>query len=297
MKISVKTLISAVSLLAFPFQAMAQSVYVDVGNSSPNAQVHYPVSGYAYYPSADYSGAGISHGFGVYYIADGFLTGSTHNGLWQSSWLDALPPAPDAPPHGGSGTVDVIAPGGTGSSVTGFTAGNGLPAASPDTNSLYLGIYGEPLNDNYSEYGLWDTALVVSATTTFQYSYQWAAAGGTLTDGTEVMVGAGMGAQFFLDTDRDYSNGGIVFAESSGLEIYNGAGTQTWLTETGTFTLAPGSYYWGFSAEGNAAATYITVDNISIAPVPEPSSALLLGLTGIMLVLRRRSWLPKNATR
>lgn len=64
----------------------AQSFYVDVTNSTPNAQVHLNEPGtYDHYPSYDNSGPGFSavsgphspSGVGTFYMADGFYTGIT----------------------------------------------------------------------------------------------------------------------------------------------------------------------------------------------------------------------------
>lgn len=283
------------SLISF---SNAQSFYVDVTNVTSNPQVHLP-SGYAHYPSYDYSGAGFSAGSGpfspagqgTYYTADGFLTGFTVEGLWESSWLDALHPDPDSGPHGGLGTIDILTPGGI-SGAVGLNAaiyGNQLPAAplfTGDTNGHYLGIGAEP--GSGSEFALWETSFVLTETTTLQFGYSWTPAGATLANGTELLPlnTIGMGAQFYVDNDTDYSNG-IVFSEDSLLRTYNGAGNQAWFTETGTFNLAPGTYYWGFTATGDGPASYIGVEGISVVPVPEPSMTLF-AITGAAMFAMRR---------
>lgn len=295
---------AAVSTFAFASAGLAQSFYVDVTNANPNAQVHLPNSGdYAFFPSLDYSGAGFSAGSGpfspagqgTFYIADGFLTGHTAEGLWQSSWLDALHPDPDVHPHGGLGTIDVIAPGGIAGAI-GLNAAifaNGLPAApvgSGDTNGQYLGIGAEPTGIG-SEYALWGTPIVLADTTTFDFSYYWSPAGATLSDGTEVLpLGVvGMGAQFFvLDGTMTYSPIDLAFAETSMLRSYMGQGNQDWFYESGTFTLDPGTYYWGFSADGDSSASYITVEGITVSPVPEPSGTFLVGAGLALIAMRRR---------
>ncbi|HMS93539.1 MAG TPA: hypothetical protein PKD28_04075 [Candidatus Saccharibacteria bacterium] len=60
-----------------------------------------------------------------------------------------------------------------------------------------------------------------------------------------------------------------------------GQGNQLWFKETGTFTLAPGVYYWGFSATGDSAASYITVEGISVelaSGLDEDGSAIIPGV-------------------
>lgn len=291
------------SLLLISREGLAAQVfYVDVTNSTQNAQVHLPNEGdYSHYPSHDFTGPGFSAGsgpfsapgYGTYYIADGFRTGITTHGLWNSTWLDALFPAPDAPPHGGLGTVDIITPGGISGAIGLDEAiiANGLPAApltAGDTNGHYLGIGSEGRN---SEYALWETAMTVVTPTTFQYSYSWVAAGATAANGDELfpLDTMGMGAVFFLDTDMDYSNG-IHLSRDSAPDTYKGAGLQEWQTVTGTITLEPGTYYWGFAAYGDGPA-YIGVEGISIQPIPEPSGTLLAigGVAGLMLRRRRQS--------
>lgn len=285
--------------------AKAQSFYVDVTNANANPQFELTTPGsYAQYPSYDRAGVGFSVGsepilgtpsHGNYYIADGFLSGYTSEGLWQSSWLDAIWPAPDNGPHGGQGTVDILAQGGIDGYVgtTPIRMANGLPTVpldSLDTNGQYLGIGGSP-SAGESEYALWETSFTVSETTTFQYQYYWAAAGATLADGTEIVptTGYGMGAQFFiLNGTTDYSAGAPTFAASSPLQDYAGAGNQEWFLESGTFTLDPGEYYWGFSATGNNDNSYIAIEGISVSPVPEPSGAILTGLAGALLMMRRK---------
>ncbi|RYD34821.1 MAG: hypothetical protein EOP87_08480 [Verrucomicrobiaceae bacterium] len=258
-------------------------------------------TGYTYHPSCDYLGVGFSAGStstsptgqGTYYIADGFLTRHTSQGMWQSYWLDVLSPDPDVPPHGGLRTVDIIAPGGT-SGVLGSIAaiyGNDLQAApgGVDSNGQYLGIGAD---GSGSEYAIWETSFEVAATTTFQFEYTWSPAGATEAGGAEnelfggALIGTLMGANFFVDTDTNYANGGIAFSEASVRRAYNGKGTQEWFTETGTFTLGPGIYFWGFSATTDTSA-YITLDGISISPVPEPSASLL-AISGAALSLTRR---------
>lgn len=289
-----------ISLLALTSLVNGQSFYVDVTNAVANPQVHLNSPGsYAHHPSYDYTGAGFSAssspfspaGQGTYYTPDGFLTGVTDGGLWQSAWLDVLYPDEDIPPHGGQGTVDTVAPGGIAGNLGTSAAiyANGLKAAPVgyDTNGQYLGIGG---TGTVSEYAVWNTAMVVASTTTFQYSYVWSPAGATLADGTEV-VPEGMlymGAQLFIDTDTDYSNG-ITLTRNSVQHTYEGAGDQEWFEESGTFTLAAGTYYWGMSATSDGAnPTYIALEGISISPVPEPSGVLLT-LSGVALLgLKRR---------
>lgn len=308
MKINnIRPVVISATLLAFSFissnSSQAQSFYVDVTNSTPNPQFHLLDEGdYAEHPSYDYSGAGFSAGStefsppgqGTYYIADGFLSGYTTEGLWESSWLDVLHGTADVPPHGGLGTVDILAPGGIGGSSIGedeAIMANGLVAAplgSGDTNGQYLGIGGNGSSPG-SEYAVWATSFTVAATTTFQYGYSWTPAGATYADGTELFPAGfvGMGGQFFIDTDTDYSNG-IVFSEDSILQNYMGAGNQLWFTQTGTFTLDPGTYYWGVASTGNGPASYIGIEGISMAPVPEPASVLFAGFAGALAFIRRR---------
>lgn len=286
---------AALSPVFVPLVHADTEFYVDVTNNVANPQYQI-TSGYTYYPSYDNAGVGFSAGSGPgtlprpargdYYIADGFLGGATEYGLWQSWWLDAIWPAEDTGPHSGAGTPDIIAPGGIAgySGTTPIFLANGLPAVpagSSDSNGQYLGLAG-------GEYAVWGTPITVSSTTTFQYSYIWSPAGATLMDGTEFAVGAEMGAVFFVDTNTNLSDGGTVFTESSGMEAYEGAGLQDWITETGTFTLEPGTYYWGFTSEaGGPAGSYIGVEDISISPVPEPSG-VLLAISGVALFASRR---------
>lgn len=292
-------------LLAISSHSNAQSFYVDVTNSTPNAQVHLPDDGdYAHYPSYDNSGPGFSAGSGpfsptnqgTFYIADGFLTGHTLAGLWESSWLDAIYPAPDMGYHGGYGTVDILTPGGISGAIgtTEVIYGNGLPAAplgSLDTNGQYLGIGGEP-NMNSSEYALWGTPIVISTPTTFRYEYYWSPAGATLPDGTEILPlnAVNMGAQFFiLNGTTDYTvPGAIEFAETSTLRPYEGMGNQQWFVESGVFTLDAGTYYWGFSNTGDSSASYIAVEGITVTPVPEPSGVILILSGAALFAVRRR---------
>lgn len=295
MKFSASIVIATALLV--PQSDAAQSFYVDVTNAVANPQTNLP-TGFAHHPSYDYAGAGFSAGSGpfspagqgTYYTADGFLTGFTANGLWQSSWLDALHPDTDAPPHGGLGTVDILTSGGISGALGLDPAiyGRNMPAPPPtagDTNNQYLGIGGDV---GASEYAVWSTTLDVTAVTTFQYDYSWIAAGATAGDGSELLpLGAvNMGAIFFLDNDTDYSNG-ILYSASSALDTYDGAGNQVWRTESGTVTLNPGSYYWGFRATSDG-PSYIGVEGISIVPIPEPSGALLAIGSIAALGLRRR---------
>lgn len=193
------------------------------------------------------------------------------------------------------GTIDIIAPGGTSGYLGTMPVvyGYGLPAApsdSLDTNGQYLGIGASP-TEGGSEYALWGTSFTVTEATTFQFKYYWAAAGGSLPDGTDILPtsGLGMGAEFFiLNGTTDYSAGAPEFAQSSTLYDYAGAGNQVWYTELGTFTLDPGEYYWGFSATGNGESSYIVVEGISITPVPEPSGALFAMLGAITFCMSRR---------
>lgn len=296
-----QTLSAFAVMLTLTSLGNAQSFYVDVTNVASNSQVHLP-SGYAYHPSYDFAGAGFSAGsgpfsapgYGTYHIADGFLTGYTTAGTWQSAWLDVLHPDPDVPPHGGLGTIDIVAPGGIAGAVGLNEAifGNGLPSApvgSGDTNNQYLGIGGEPSSG--SEYGLWATPIVLTDTTTFEFSYYWSPAGATLADGSEILpLGVvGMGAQFFvLDGTMNYSPLDLAFSENSLLKTYDGAGNQNWFAESGTFTLDPGTYYWGMAATGDSSATYIAVEGMSVTPVPEPAGAFLVALGAVFFALRRR---------
>lgn len=291
----------AASLVSIASFAHASSFYVDVTNQLVNPQVNFP-TGYAHYPSYDYAGVGFSAGSGpfspnmatqgTYYIADNFLTGHTAHGLWTSDWLDATYPDEDHGVHGGAGTIDIIAPGGTPGSLGTDPAiyAHQLPAAPDgvDQNGQYLGI-GADLNG--SEYALWGTAFEVTATTVFDFGYTWSPAGATNGDGSEVqggaLVGAMMGANFFITTNQTYTPADIVFSAQSTQRAYAGAGNQLWYTESGTVTLEPGTYYWGMSAtHGAGTPAYIVVDGIT-APIPEPSAGVI-ALTGVALAVARR---------
>jgi len=86
------------------------------------------------------------------------------------------------------------------------------------------------------------------------------------------------GDDFQIDMD---GTGAISYPELTDGDVvaWSGSGTFTLTTETyDTFFIA-GSYVDGI--DGN---TY----NVNIAPVPEPSSAALLGLAGLATMLRRR---------
>lgn len=258
------TLFATVLLTVVPLSG-AVTLYVDADNVILNPQGNTP-------NSSDNVGPGVSGADGVLYLPDDFLSGDTINGLYQYV-------------NGGLGTIDSIPTGGSVFAAAGQIAANGLTARPGDANGIYVGIGGAP---GYSEYAIYGTPLVVTETTIFAFGYQWAAAGGTLIDGTELLIGDLMGVEFFIDTDTDYSNG-ITLSELSGLTAYAGAGNQVWQNASGLITLNPGTYYWGIASYGNSAiSTYVTADGFYLTEVPEPSTAIFLGLAGVLLCLRRK---------
>lgn len=258
------TLLAALLLTLAPF-SKAAPIYVDADNVVLNPQGNTP-------NSSDNVGPGVSTANGVLYLPDNFLSGDTINGLYQYT-------------NNGMGTIDSITAGGVLFPDGGQILANGLPARAGDANGIYVGVAGGP---GGSEYALYGTPLVVTQTTVFAFGYQWAAAGGTLADGTELIVGDLMGVEFFIDTDTDYSNG-IAVSELSGLTAYAGAGNQVWQNASGQITLNPGTYYWGISSYGNSPiANYVTADGFYLTAVPEPSTAIFVGVAGLLLFLRRK---------
>ncbi|WP_240610614.1 PEP-CTERM sorting domain-containing protein [Rubritalea profundi] len=80
-----------------------------------------------------------------------------------------------------------------------------------------------------------------------------------------------------LDADTlDISYGGVVF--------HSGAWDNT---DPGANSPSVGGINW-WQAGPNSSGTSAYIDDISLTQVPEPSSAALLGLGGLALILRRR---------
>ncbi|MFT7172208.1 MAG: hypothetical protein ACI9NQ_000417 [Paracoccaceae bacterium] len=105
-----------------------------------------------------------------------------------------------------------------------------------------------------------------------------------------------------VDTDLGFTNGSIL---SDGTTV-SGVATMSWdpvngasFSTTGLLTNAAfvnvattfsanDAHLFGFSARVGGANQTVTIDNLSITTVPEPSGTALLGLSSLGLLLRRR---------
>ena len=103
----------------------------------------------------------------------------------------------------------------------------------------------------------------------------------------EVRSFVGVGTANSAD-EGDYSG---MATMSVDLDTTGAQWTAEWYVDgtsvrTHTFTTNPTINHVGFTRENGASST-ISNFNLSVEPVPEPSSALLLGLSGLSLLLRR----------
>jgi hypothetical protein len=107
--------------------------------------------------------------------------------------------------------------------------------------------------------------------------------------GTYINAGSGAYAQDFPGTGKDVELDSVALGSG---QVFSGTVTETLTAKYGS-PLDPGFLAQGFqrlgfimNGDGTEVVTYF--DNISIQPIPEPTTFALLGLGGALLVIRRR---------
>lgn len=286
-------LIGAAFLAAIPSHVSGATLLnVDFDNALPNKNgqeqgtATFPIPGGPTVTAVSHTGAGMSTADGHLYFIDDIWSGHEVLGGYQVI-------------NNGVGSIDSIPTGGL--VLGGIHYADGLPERQGDANGIYLGLGLSGNNPSpYAPTGAynretahWIHSFTLTEETAIEFSYQWAAAMGTIPGAGDVLAGVGlnMSSEFFFDTDLDYSNG-VSYKFTSAPQTYIGAGSQTWTQERATTTLAANTYYFGLSLSttqprGTYADRYIVADGVQINSVPEPS-ALFLGLSGILPLFRRR---------
>lgn len=291
--LKVSQLLGLTILVSASSQAFAATLYnIDFNNAVANKNgqeqgtATFPIPGGATVTAIGHAGPGFSLATGDLYFIDDIWSGEDVRGPYQ-------------PINNGVGSVDSVPTGGQISGSIHYA--DGLVQRPGDTNDIYLGLglsgsspnqYSTTETPYNRETAHWVNSFTLTEETTLEFSYQWAAAMGTIVGSGDLFAGAGlnMSSEFFFDTDLDYSNG-VSYKFTSTAQTYTGAGNQSWITETSTTTLGPGTYYFGFSLSTlqpvEPVGRYIVVDGVTINSIPEPS-ALLLGLLGALPLFRRQ---------
>lgn len=248
--------------------------------------------------SLEQLGAGITNPAGSqdlespdgYFIADGFIAGESYGGSFNQPGKG----------YTDGGTIDIIATGGTMNYESGSPRyfGKGLSSRVGDSNDLYLGMVSIDFNYNGDHYWTQETATYatsfqVTERGSYAISFDWSHIGidnlGQFASFVADPVGTQAGVIFYIDSDTDYANGGIVASTTTDLATYNGEGTQVWNTHNVTLTLDPGTYYWGVTPTvSQNQLNYVAVDGITITQVPEVASCAFLGLSSMALLFSRR---------
>jgi hypothetical protein len=108
--------------------------------------------------------------------------------------------------------------------------------------------------------------------------------------GTYINSGAGAYAQDFPGVGKDVELNGTQLASGS---VFSGTVSETLTAKYGALDpnfLAQGFMRLGFIINGNGTAATVYFDNVSVTPVPEPSTFALLGLASSALwMIRRRN--------
>jgi len=128
----------------------------------------------------------------------------------------------------------------------------------------------------------------------YQISYDWYVDtsisgnnGSYLQMGTYINSGAGSYAQDFPGSGKDVEVDGTQLASGG---VFSGTVAETLTAKYGALDpgfLAQGFQRFGLIMNGDGSPA-VYFDNISITPVPEPSTFALLGLGGALLAIRRR---------
>jgi hypothetical protein len=107
--------------------------------------------------------------------------------------------------------------------------------------------------------------------------------------GTYINAGSGAYAQDFPGSGKDVEINGVQLASG---QVFSGTVTETFTQKYGALDpgfLAQGFQRFGIIMNGDGAELKMYFDNITIAPVPEPSSLALFGLAApAMLMMYRR---------
>lgn len=181
--------------------------------------------------------------------------------------------------NGWTWATDWYAPGGGGTSTGDYTGTlfAGLTTVSAEPN--------RPFEDQQIRVGTSGTEIL---TNTEQFSFRWGAA-----TNSDVALAQAFSLSSLLAVTVTYD----VTSTNAGTYIYLDDGSGAWTTRahtvvagTGnTYTFTPTSSDIRIAFVGNDGADSDTLfDSIQVSQVPEPSSALLIGLGGLALTLRRR---------
>lgn len=151
---------------------------------------------------------------------------------------------------------------------------------SVDGSAIHMGFRYHNTNANFVSSSTWD----ITATYTFSFDY---ITSNTQLNGTlpSWQIGAGDGTDRFLSDLVDSGS----FISTAGTHDVNITITSTDLINAGV-TMGD-NIYIRFEKPGDGGAlrsAVYQVDNVNLSVVPEPSSAALLGLGGLALILRRR---------
>ena len=106
--------------------------------------------------------------------------------------------------------------------------------------------------------------------------------------GTYINSGAGAYTQDFPDSGKDVELDGTQLGSG---QVFTGTVTETLTQKYGALDagfVGQSFMRFGLIMNGDGSATTVYYDNITIQPIPEPSTLALLGLGGVLLAIRRR---------